>query len=301
VARRATAWLSLLAVLAPVLASAQLLRNVLPLGNPATSATPASGAPGDSNPERHARPLKAWIDDEVLTKHKRDWKRTDADKPLPWIAPGQRVEAWLHIDHYDDYGDRKEIRWHVGTRLAYPRYVFDYAISDGLLRDPVSLPWPHSGETMQRPDEDGTRSLIVSPYRLQLVAVQPLIVVLLPYKEAPKPEHAWNKPREKLSSADDAIDHDDIRYSSEFPARDGTLWFSPDARIAVHPLAFDDKNAARIEAGDAHLNCERREGVIRCTRVATDAKPGEAKPAAAKPAETKPADAKPADAKKSGP
>jgi hypothetical protein len=258
--------LAVLLVLMCLPAFAQLLPS-LP-GGPLGGAPQQSPQSGPGNYDRKARPLKAWISDDQLDKRKRDWKRTQTDAALPWIKPDQRVEAWRHVDHYDEYGDRKEVRWHIGDRLAYPPYAIDYPISDFVLKDPVSKDWVHSGESMQRPDEWGSRDLLISPYRLQLIAVEPLVVALVPYQNPDQPQHRWNGPRKELSAEDDAIDHEDIRYETDFPARDGTLWCSPTEKIAVQPLVFDAAGVAKIDAGLAHLRCERKDKAVRCTRTA---------------------------------
>lgn len=252
--------LALAAMTGPV--RAQLLPQ-LPLGAPQGQPQSAGGS-GSSYPD-DAEPLQAWISADALERSSR-WKRVDADGPLPWIAPGVRVEAYLHGGRYDEYGRRDEVRWKIGERLAYPVYAYDYWLSDFLLRAPVSKDWPRTDERMRRPGESWRRDLLLCPYRLQLVSVEPLVVVMVPYENPPKPD-SGNTPRKTLTSVDSAIDHDDIRYSTRFPARDGLMWFSPDAKVPPTPLALDASGSARFTAGSARIECQRREDTIECQRA----------------------------------
>jgi hypothetical protein len=246
---------------------AQLLPRLGLPGSPAGVPQSSGGNPYDDDYDYQPRALKAWIDDEVLTKKKRQWKRTQEKDPLPWIGPGQRVEAWLHLGHRDEYGERArdEIRWHVGDRLAYPYYVYDYAISDRILEDPVSKDWNTSGETMTRPD-DSSHDVIISPYRFVLISIEPAAVIMVPYRDVPKPAHKWNGPRAKLSAVDAAIDHGDIRYGTDLTWRDGMMYFDFDPKTHPQPLVFDEHGIARFNAKDAPFECTRHEERVSCER-----------------------------------
>lgn len=240
---------------------AQLLPQ-LPLGARPEQQQP-SGSDGSYRDD--AEPLQAWISADALEYSSR-WKRVDKDEPLPWIAPDTRVQAYLHGGRYDEYGGRDEVRWKIGERLAYPVYAFDYWISDFLLRAPVSKDWTRTDERMRRPGESWRRDLLVCPYRLQLVSVEPLVVIMVPDGQAPKRSDSSSTPRKSLTSVDSAIDHEDIRYSTRFPAREGLMWFSPDARVQPTALALDASGNVRFTAGLARIECQRHEDTIECKR-----------------------------------
>jgi hypothetical protein len=241
---------------------AQLLPQ-LPLGGAQQQQPPPSSGSGGSYPD-DAGPLQAWISADALEQSSR-WRRVDRDEPLPWIAPDTRVEAYLHSGRYDEYGRRDEVRWKIGERLAYPVYAYDYWISDFLLRTPVSKDWPRTDERMRRPGESWRRDLLVCPYRLQLVSVEPTVVVMVPDAKASEQSDSGSA-RRNLTSVYSAIDHDAIRYSTRFPARDGLLWFSPDAKVPPSTLTLDAGGNARFTAGPARIECVRRDDTIDCKR-----------------------------------
>lgn len=197
---------------------------------------------------------------EVINLTK-DWERIQQDEPMPWVAPGKRVEAYAkdRIPTGWDLNSEK-YRWKVGDELIYPFHKYHPRINKYIVKDPISKNWEFDDERYNRK--------LMPDYEFYLASIEPMAVIMVSTGIHRRAKWLPAK-RQKLTDYGDIPDTS-IRWATSFAAPKGRaiLWFSPDLKVAPQPVTFDDTGAFTAKFLKSQMTCTRTGETVDCQRSA---------------------------------